>query len=35
MRSMMEALPRFHVPSSPGAALFFFTTRSELALADP
>ena len=35
MQSMMEALRRLHVPHSPGAPLFFFTTRDELRAADP
>ena len=35
MQSMMEALRRLHVPHSPGAPLFFFTTRDELRASDP
>jgi hypothetical protein len=35
MQSMMEALPRLHVPNSIGAPLFFFTTRDERRAADP
>ena len=31
MQSMMEALHKVHIPHSPGAPLFFFTTRDELA----
>ena len=34
-QSMMEALRRLHVPNSPGAPLFFFTTRDELRASDP
>ena len=34
MQSMMEALRKLHIPHSPGAPLFFFTTRDELR-ADP
>ena len=32
---MMEALRKLHVPHSPGAPLFYFTTRDELRAADP
>jgi hypothetical protein len=35
VQSMMEALRRLHVPHSPGAPLFFFTTRDELRAGDP
>jgi hypothetical protein len=35
MQSMMEALRKLHVPRSPGAPLFFFTTRDELRKTDP
>ena len=35
MQSMMEALRTLRVPHSPGAPLFFFTTRDELRVADP
>ena len=35
MQSMMEALRGLHVPHSPGAPLFFFTTRDELRTSDP
>jgi hypothetical protein len=35
MQSMMEALRKLRVPHSPGAPLFFFTTRDELRAADP
>lgn len=34
-KSMRDALRRLSVPNSPGAALFFFATRNELALGDP
>ena len=34
-QSMMEALRRFRIPHSPGAPLFFFTTRDELRAGDP
>jgi hypothetical protein len=32
---MMEALRKLRVPHSPGATLFFFTTRDELRASDP
>ena len=32
---MMEALRKLRVPHSPGAPLFFFTTRDELRASDP
>jgi hypothetical protein len=32
---MMEALRKLRIPHSPGAPLFFFTTRAELRAADP
>ncbi len=35
MQSMMEALRALHIPHSPGAPLFFFTTRDELRGSDP
>ena len=35
MQSMMEALRKLRVQHSPGAPLFFFTTRDELRAADP
>ena len=35
MQSMMEALRKLHIPHSPGAPLFFFTTRDELRASDP
>ena len=35
MQSMMEALRKLRIPHSPGAPLFFFTTRDELRAADP
>ena len=35
MQSMMEALRRLRIPHSPGAPLFFFTTRDELRASDP
>jgi len=35
MHSMMEALRKLRIPHSPGAPLFFFTTRDELRAADP
>ena len=35
MQSMMEALRKLRVPHSPGALLFFFTTRDELRASDP
>ncbi|MGA7455379.1 MAG: hypothetical protein WBW73_30435 [Rhodoplanes sp.] len=35
MQSMMEALRRLRIPHSPGASLFYFTTRDELRAADP
>ena len=35
MRSMMEALRKLPAPHSPGAPLFFFTTRDELRAIDP
>ena len=35
MASMIEALRACHVPHSPGAQLFFFTTRAELQAGDP
>ena len=35
MQSMMEALRRLHIPHSPGAPLFFFTTRDQLRTAEP
>ena len=35
MQSMMEALRKLHIPHSPGAPLFFFTTRDELRTTDP
>ena len=34
-QSMMEALRKLRIPHSPGAPLFFFTTRDELRAADP
>jgi hypothetical protein len=34
-RTMTEALRSLRVPHSPGASLFFFTTRDELRVADP
>jgi DNA-binding Lrp family transcriptional regulator len=34
-RSMMEVLQRLHVPHSPGAQLFFFTSREEVRASDP
>ena len=34
-RTMMEALRQLRVPHSPGASLFFFTTREELRPSDP
>ena len=34
MQSMM-ALRKLRIPHSPGAPLFFFTTREELRAADP
>ena len=33
-QSMMEALRKLRIPHSPGAPLFFFTTRDELRAAD-
>ena len=35
MQSMMEALRKLRIPHSPGAPLFFFTTRDELRAANP
>ena len=35
MQSMMETLRKLHIPHSPGAPLFFFTTRDELRAAEP
>ena len=35
MQPMMEALRTLRVPHSPGAPLFFFTTRDELHASDP
>ena len=35
MQSMMDALRKLRVPHSPGAPLFFFTTRDELRASDP
>ena len=35
MQSMMEALQKLRIPHSPGAPLFFFTTRDELRAANP
>ena len=35
MQSMMEALRKLRIPHSPGASLFFFTTRDELRTSDP
>lgn len=35
MQSMMDALRGLHVPHSPGAPLFFFTTLDELRVTDP
>ena len=35
IQSMMEALRKLRIPHSPGAPLFFFTTRQELRAADP
>ena len=35
MQSTMEALRKLRVPHSPGAPLFFFTTRDELRARDP
>jgi hypothetical protein len=35
MQSMMEALRKLRIPHSPGAPLFFFTTRDDLRAADP
>ena len=32
---MMEALRTLRIPHSPGASLFFFTTRDELRTTDP
>jgi hypothetical protein len=34
-RTMIEALRRLRVPHSPGASLFFFTTRDGLRGSDP
>jgi DNA-binding Lrp family transcriptional regulator len=34
-RTMMDALHRLHVAHSPGAALFYFATRSDLLAANP
>jgi hypothetical protein len=35
MQSMMDALRKLRIPHSPGAPLFFFTTRDELRASDP
>ena len=35
MQSMMETLRKLHIPHSPGAPLFFFTTRDEPRAAEP
>jgi hypothetical protein len=35
MQSMLEALRKLHVPHSPGAPHFFFTTRNDLRASDP
>ena len=35
MQSMMEALRALRIPHSPGAPLFFFTTRNDLRASDP
>jgi hypothetical protein len=35
VHSMMESLRKLRIPHSPGAPLFFFTTRAELRAADP
>ena len=35
MRSMMQALRNIRAPNTPGGALFFFATRSELQATDP
>ena len=35
MQSMMEALRKLRIPHSPGAPLFFFTTRDELRASNP
>ena len=32
---MMNALRKLRIPHSPGAPLFFFTTRDELRASDP
>ena len=32
---MMEALRKLRIPHSPGAPLFFFTTRDDLRTSDP
>jgi hypothetical protein len=35
LQSMQEASRHLDVPNSPGAALFFFVTRSALCMSDP
>ena len=35
MQSMMEALRKLHIPHSPGAPLFFLTTRDDPRTSDP
>ena len=35
IQSMLEALRKLRVPHSPGAPLFFFTTRDELRATNP
>jgi hypothetical protein len=35
MLSMMDVLRKLRVPHSPGAPLFFFTTRDDLRATDP
>jgi DNA-binding Lrp family transcriptional regulator len=35
MRSMTESLRRLHVAGSPGAPLFYFSTRDEIGMSDP
>ena len=35
MQSMIEALRKLRIPHSPGAPLFFFSTRAELRATDP
>ena len=35
IQSMLEALRTLRIPHSPGAPLFFFTTRDELRATDP